>query len=44
MSIHKGILTLRDTFVMEFKVDKHIPEALAVVLAIDYMMDKDDEE
>jgi len=44
MSIHKGILTLRDTFVMEFEDDKHIPEALAVVLAIDYMMDKDDEE
>lgn len=44
MSIHKGILTLRDTFVMEFKDDKHIPEALAVVLAIDYMMDKEDEE
>jgi len=44
MKIHKGILTLRDTFVMEFEDDKHIPEALAVVLAIDYMMDKDDEE
>jgi uncharacterized protein YxjI len=42
MRIHKGLLTLRDTFVMDFKDDKHIPEALAVVLAIDYMMDTEE--
>lgn len=44
MKIHKGILTLRDTFVMEFEDDSHIPEVLAVVLAIDHMMDTDDKK
>ena len=44
MKIHKGILTLRDTFVMKFEDDSHIPEVLAVVLAIDHMMDTDDKK
>lgn len=41
MNIHKGRLTLSDSFVLEFTDRKHVLEALSVVLAIDCMMDED---
>lgn len=41
MNIHKGRLRLSDTFELEFTDTKHILEALAVVLAIDCVMDED---
>ena len=43
MNIHKGRLRLSDTFELEFADTKHILEALAVVLAIDCVMDEDGE-
>ena len=42
MNIHKGRLTLSDSFVLEFTDKKHVLEALSVVLAIDCVMDEDD--
>ena len=42
MNIHKGRLTLSDSFVLEFADKKHILEALAVVLSIDCVMDEDE--
>ena len=44
MKIRKERLKLTDSFVMNFSETDHIPEALAVVVAIDFMMDKDDNE
>ena len=41
MNIHKGILRLSDTFELEITDTKHLLEALAVVLAIDCVMDED---
>jgi len=41
MNIHKGRLRLSDTFELEFTDTKHVLEALAVVLAIDCVMDED---
>ena len=41
MNIHKGRLTLSDSFVLEFADKKHVLEALAVVLSIDCVMDED---
>ena len=43
MNIHKGRLRLSDTFELEFTDTEHILEALAVVLAIDCVMDEDGE-
>lgn len=40
MNIHKGLLKLSDTFVLEFSDKKHVLEALAVVVAIDYILDE----
>lgn len=40
MNIHKGILKLSDTFELEFSDKKHVVEALAVVAAIDYILDE----
>lgn len=40
MNINKGLLKLSDTFVLEFSEKKHIVEALAVVVAIDYILDE----
>ena len=41
MNIHKGRLTLSDSFVLEFTDKKHVLEALSVVIAIDSVMDED---
>jgi len=41
MNIHKGRLTLSDSFVLEFTDKNHVLEALTVVLAIDSVMDVD---
>ena len=41
MNIHKGRLTLSNSFVLEFTDKKHVLEALSVVLAIDSVMDED---
>lgn len=43
MNIHKGRLTLSDSFVLEFTDKKHVLEALAAVIAIDCVMDEDDD-
>ena len=44
MNIHKGLLKLSDTFVLEFSDKKHVVEALAVVVAIDYILDEKAED
>ena len=44
MNIHKGMLKLSDTFVLEFSDKKHVVEALAVVVAIDYILDEKAED
>ena len=44
MNIHKGLLKLSDTFVLEFSDKKPVVEALAVVVAIDYILDEKAED
>lgn len=43
MRIRKERLKLTDSFVMTFSETANIPEALATVVAIDFIMDKDEE-
>ncbi|MDO4745935.1 MAG: LURP-one-related family protein [Bacillota bacterium] len=43
MNIHKGRFKLSDSFELEFSDKKHVLEALAVVLAIDCVMDEEEE-
>ncbi len=44
MNIHKGLLRFRDMFELEITDKKHVLEALAVILAIDCVMDEKEEK